>query len=205
MSNSPCTALRLLSDFGDLKPGDVIVQNAGGSPVGTAIVQLGRARGLRVVSIVSEAGPDYAPTVERLKLLGSEVGIGEEYLDSKGIRAVMADMPKPKLALNGGTAAMCARLASILPEGTKVVTYCPGIEDSASLRSAKLTGKSFSMGEWLRTADRASVEGMIGELTKMMEGGSLTAWLQRVKFDDLPHAIAEGGVTRRKLVAIMEN
>jgi trans-2-enoyl-CoA reductase len=39
-SRSLCTAYRLLEDYGNLRPGDTIIQNCSDLPTGQAIIQL---------------------------------------------------------------------------------------------------------------------------------------------------------------------
>lgn len=205
LSASPFTALRLLSDFAQLSFGDVVLHNDAGSPVGTAIAQIAHSRGIRTISIVAESAPNYGPTVERLKLMGADVVIGEAYLDTTGFGAVLKDMPAPKLAINGGNANSSALLAGLMPKGCKMVTYCPGDADAEVLNKADVTNSQFSLPDWLATAKRSDVETMVSTLTDMIQEGKFTAWLQRVKFDELPSAIEEGGAYKRKLVAIMDN
>ncbi|KAI0564749.1 trans-2-enoyl-CoA reductase [Gracilaria domingensis] len=204
LSASPFTAYRLLRDFVNLQPGDVVLQNAASSPVGSAIVQLAKSMGLETVSLVNTPSADYAPTVERLKLMGGDVVIGDQYITTEGFYQVMSDMPKPSLVINGADEASCATLAAIAPKGTTMVTYCPGEANPKALRSKGLKNASFSLPEWLEQTDRAQIESMVIDLTNMIESGELTAWLQRVKFDQLPAAIQQGGMINRKLVAVME-
>lgn len=203
LSTSPFTALRILSDFGSLSPGDVIVQNAGSSAVGTAVVQIANAMGLKTVSLVRESSADYAPTVERLKLMGGDVVIGESYVSTAGFQAVMSDIGAPKLGINGSDTVSCALVSSLVGKGATVVTYCPGVLNAASLKAKGASAASFSLPAWLAGSQRSDVEAMVTKLTGMIEDGKLTAWLQRVKFDDLPAAIKAGGMTRRKLVTMM--
>jgi mitochondrial enoyl-[acyl-carrier protein] reductase / trans-2-enoyl-CoA reductase len=49
---NPCTAYRLLKDFGDLQPGDYIIQNAANSMVGQAVVQLANLFGIKTINVV---------------------------------------------------------------------------------------------------------------------------------------------------------
>lgn len=204
LSASPFTAYRILRDFVTLSPGDVILQNAGSTPVGTAIVQLAKAMGVQTISLVNTSSADYAPTVERLKLMGGDVVIGEPYVSTHGFQQVLSDMPKPSLIINGGDEASCATLAALAPEGSTVVTYCPGVVDTAALTSKSCKPTTFSLPDWLEQTDRAQVQNMVIDLTNMIESGQLTAWLQRVKFDQLPAAIQQGGMVNRKLVAVMD-
>lgn len=204
LPGSPCTAVRLLSDFKALSPGDVVVQTAAGSPVGSALSQLAARRGARVISIVDETGRNYAPTVERLKLTGSEVVFGAAHVDNAGVRAVLADMPAPTLAVHGGAADSCKALASVISRGCPVVTYCPGVADEAVLANAGAEGATFSLAEWMRAAGRDEVQKMVDEVAALMEEGELSGWLQRVEYDRLLSAVESGGVYNRKLVAVMD-
>lgn len=203
LTASPFTALRLISDFASLAPGDVILQNEASSAVGTAVVQIAAALGFRTVSLVRESMMDYAPTVERLKLMGGDVVIGESYANSAGFKSVMADLPAPKLALNGSPdAESAATMVSLLSGNATVVSYPPGIPSSV-VANDKLKAETFSLSDWLENADRKDVESMVSVLTDLVEQEKLTAWLQRVPFEDLPAAVQRGTMLRRKLVAIM--
>lgn len=205
LPGSPCTAYRLLNDYQRLQSGDVILQTAGGSSVGSALSQMASQRGLRLISLVSESARDYAATVERLKLQGSEVVIGESYVKTEGFKSVVQDMDKVKLAFHGsGDVGSCEALTEVLPHGCEVIWYCPGVADSRILGKRGVAAKEFSLAHWLRSADRAQIEDMLKEVCEQMIDGRLTGWLQRVRFDELPHAIKRGGMTRRKLVAMME-
>lgn len=205
LSASPFTALRLLSDYASLSPGDVILQNAGAGPVGTAVVQIANSLGLKTVSLIDTPYSDYAPTVERLKLLGGDVVIGENYIETNGFRAVMDDLPKPKLVLNGGNQASCGLLADLSGKDATFVTYCPGETNEAAISREGLKKETFSLPSWLEKSSREEVEWMVSTLVNLIEEGKLTAWLQRVRFDELVSALEEGSKTQRKLVAVMDS
>lgn len=205
LSTSPFTALRLLCDFVSLSPGDVVVQNEGSSAIGTAVVQIANAMGLKTVSLVSESGPDYAPAVERLKLMGGDVVVGEWYGESTGLENVLADMGSPKLGLNSGGKKCCALLSGLVAKGGTIVSHCSGIADSASMKAKQQSKGVFSLPRWLENSSREEVEVMVRRLTNMIEDGKLTAWLQRVEFDELPAAIEASGLSGRKLVAVMSS
>lgn len=52
LSVNPATAYRLLADFENLSPGDVIIQNGANSMVGLAVVQMARERGIKTINII---------------------------------------------------------------------------------------------------------------------------------------------------------
>lgn len=64
-SRSLCTAYRLLEDYGSLRPGDTIIQNAADLPVGQAAIQLCKMLKIRTINLV----PDDAG-FERSKVRG---------------------------------------------------------------------------------------------------------------------------------------
>lgn len=193
--SAPLTAMRLLAEA---KPGDVVLQNAASGPVGTAVVQIARVMGVSTVSLVAESMTEYAPTVERLKLMGGDVVIGESYATSAGFKAVLDDLPAPKLALNGAQDA--AALLALTPKGATVVSYSP---HSVAEHKDGVKTDSFSLAEWLDATDAHTVESMLVALTDLMRQEKLTGWLQRVPFEKLPNAVERGTMLRRKLVAIM--
>ena len=71
LSVNPATAHLLLSEFVQLKAGDVVVQNAANSAVGQAVIQLAKLRGVKTVSIIRDRA-DYKQVVEQLKALGGD-------------------------------------------------------------------------------------------------------------------------------------
>ena len=67
---NPPTALLMLSDFVDLKPGDWVIQNVANSAVGRLLIVLARQRGLRTVNVVRRA-----ELAGELKALGADIVI----------------------------------------------------------------------------------------------------------------------------------
>lgn len=101
-SVNPPTAIRLLEDYGDLKPGDWVIQNGANSNVGIAVIQYAKKLGLKTINVVRR---------EELKQplldLGGDVIITEDLDYHKSIRDLTGGA-KPKLALNsiGGESAL---------------------------------------------------------------------------------------------------
>lgn len=199
LPGSPCTAYRLFHDYVELSAGDVIIQTAGGSPVGSALSQLASSHGVRVVSIVSEVARNYAATVERLKLQGSEVAVGESYIANDGIETVLSSLPPPKIMFHGGNERCASILKKFLPNDCPIVTYASGATDG----SLSHITKDFSLADWLCNADEEAVRKMVSDVVNLMKQGKISSWLQRIPFADLPTALEEGGISSRKLVAII--
>ncbi|MES2569221.1 MAG: 2-enoyl thioester reductase domain-containing protein, partial [Verrucomicrobiota bacterium] len=110
---NPATALRMMRDFVDLRPGDWILQNAANSGVGRAVIGMARLFGFKTLNIVRR--PEL---IEELKAGGADMVL----VDGEGIRAAIGETPI-RLALNavGGESAL--RLAEALSPGGTLVTY----------------------------------------------------------------------------------
>jgi mitochondrial enoyl-[acyl-carrier protein] reductase / trans-2-enoyl-CoA reductase len=93
------SAYRMIHDFVSLKPGDVILQNGGNSVVGQSVIQIAKSMGLKTISII-RARPDQHEIVERLKMVGGDIVVTEDYASKSSMFRLISDLPKPKLALN---------------------------------------------------------------------------------------------------------
>jgi hypothetical protein len=54
VSVNPCTALRMLQDIVDLKPGASVVQNGATSMVGQCVIQLARINDLHTINLIRD-------------------------------------------------------------------------------------------------------------------------------------------------------
>ncbi|GAB0491272.1 hypothetical protein MMPV_002524 [Pyropia vietnamensis] len=203
LTSGASTALRLLSDFGSLSSGDVVVQSGGESAVGEAVAQLAAKRGVKTVTFVKE-NAEYTATVERLKAVGGDVVVSEAYASSSGMRELIADIGSPKLALNGTGGKVATEMARMLAPCGTLVTYgsaTPGLTVPASALTGKdLVLRGFSMQRWLETASRADAEGMVAELA---EAGLSSSALSKVKFCNLLEVLGEVRSGGGGFVAVM--
>jgi trans-2-enoyl-CoA reductase len=160
------TALRLLSDFVRLAPGDVVLQNAGNSGVGLLVSQLASALfGTRVVSLVrrdehKRTPEEFDVLVDHLKTVGKNaLVVAEEdlLLDPQARKDFDRQLRElsgsgqslPKLALNavGGTSAK-SLLHALDPGGT-MVTYGGMSGEPVSVATPQLIFKDVRvMGYW---------------------------------------------------------
>ena len=125
------TALRMLTDFVKLKPGDTVIQNAGNSGVGFLTSQLAKQlMDVRVVSIIRRGSrtPDAIDALrEYLMSIGGvdRVLVEEDLQDGEMLRSVISELrdKPPVLALNavGGTSSLL--LLKLLDKGGTHVTY----------------------------------------------------------------------------------
>jgi trans-2-enoyl-CoA reductase len=120
---NPCTAYRMLKDFGNLKPGDVVIQNSANSAVGQSVIQIAKAWNLRTVNVVRNRD-NLEQLAEQLKQLGATHVVTEEFLRKPEMKDLIKSLgAAPKLALNGvGGKSATELLRHIAPKGT-MVTY----------------------------------------------------------------------------------
>jgi trans-2-enoyl-CoA reductase len=115
----------MLKDFGDLRPGDTVLQNGANSAVGLNVIQLAKAWGLKTLNVIrTRPEPGLTQLVDTLKGLGADhVVLEEDLRKPEHMEKVMKDTPKAKLALNcvgGKNATDCMRFMA--PKGV-MVTY----------------------------------------------------------------------------------
>jgi NADPH:quinone reductase-like Zn-dependent oxidoreductase len=115
-SINPSTAALLLSEFVPLSPGDWVIQNAGNSGVGRAVIAMAKESGLRTVSLVRRQ-----ELIEDLRAAGGDVVL----LDGAGVAARVAEATgHAHIALGlegvGGEAALSVA-GSVAAGGTMVV------------------------------------------------------------------------------------
>jgi len=115
-SINPSTGALLLSEFVRLSPGDWIIQNAGNSGVGRAVIAFAKECGLRTVSLVRRQ-----ELIDELIAVGGDVVL----LDGAEVAAQVAEATgnaRIALGLEGvGGAAALSVAGSVAPGGTVVV------------------------------------------------------------------------------------
>lgn len=169
---NPPTSYCLLRQFVDLKAGDWIVQNAGNSAVGLAVIQMAKALGIHTVSAVRRA-----ELIEPLKVLGAD----QVVLEGSGWERGVPDLTKGKglrLALNsvGGTSAIAQLKA--LEEGATQVTFGGMTGEAVRFPTRYLIFNDLRLvGFWwdayCRTAERGAVEAIMAAVFEMQANGSL--------------------------------
>lgn len=120
MSVNPTTSLRLLRDFVDLQPGDVIAQNGSTSAVGRGVIELANAMGYKTINIIRD-GPNAEQQKSELYNLGATLVVKEGTSRMASKKAGLAE--KAKLALNCIGGPQSEEVSSLLCEGGTMVTY----------------------------------------------------------------------------------
>jgi len=210
VSVNPSAAYRMLEDFVTLKSGDVIVQNGANSTVGISVIQLAAQRGIKTINIIRDR-PDFADAVERLKRLGGYVVVSDSYAQTPQFKRLIANLPKPQLALNcaGGQAA--TDVARTLGENGTFVTYGGMSNRPVTLPTSlfifrNISAKGFWLTKWAETHSVEHRGKMLNSLFDLIRQDNLKLWLETHKFEKFFEALARSQESKkeRKVVLTMD-
>ena len=138
---NPATAMFMLEQFVDLKPGDWVIQNAANSAVGRCLIQLARAKGISTINVVRRSDLN-----EELIELGADLVFedGEDLADRVRKEIGEANIP---LGIDAVAGKATSNLAETLSEGGTVVNYgllsgepCQLTPDMIVFKGITLTG-----------------------------------------------------------------
>eukprot|EP00980_Cylindrotheca_fusiformis_P023437 scaffold10476_cov142-Cylindrotheca_fusiformis.AAC.12 len=187
------TALRMLSDFVVLQPGDVVVQNAGNSGVGLMVSQIATELfGVSVVSLVrrgSKNQEEFNDLVIHLEEFGkAALVVAEEDLkDKQAWKKFKSDIKElsgsghdlPKLALNTvGGESVKQLIRSVAKHGT-VVTYGgmsgePVVVGTPQLIFKDVQLRGYWQSRWMVQQSHDKKQEMVDTLVKLVLDGAVT-------------------------------
>ena len=172
LAANPPTALLMLENFGDLQPGDWVIQNAANSSVGVSLVQIAKAMKLRTVNIVRRP-----QLIDHLAGFGADVtlvagaGLHERVMEatkrcpiSLGIDAIAGDATR--------------QMANCLSDGATVVNYGllsgrPCEVDAADVIFRDISLRGFWYSRWFANASPAAVKSLFNRLVGMLQAKTL--------------------------------
>ncbi len=172
---NPPTVWRILHDFADLKPGDWVVQNAGSSALGQALVQIAHALGFKTISLVR----DVAKWEPILKSLGGDAVLPEEKDSIKKVAEIVGGKANlPKLALNSIGGESVSRLTRMVGFAGTVVTFGGMVGDLIRFPTRNfifddLRLRGFWMDRWNRSATAADRAELTEQIFSLMRDGKL--------------------------------
>ncbi|HEX2885337.1 zinc-dependent alcohol dehydrogenase family protein [Vineibacter terrae] len=201
---NPPTALLMLTDMTDLKPGDWVVQNVANSAVGRLVIPLAKARGLKTVNVVRRDS-----LFADLKALGADACVvdGPDLADQ--VAAATGGAPI-RLGLDAVSGAATARLAACVADGGVVCNYgaMSGEDPTVSrsdliYRGLNLTG--FMLGRFMAKRSLAQIRDIYADLGRQLLDGRLSAPVEKIyAIDDIKEALVraqEGERSGKILVA----
>lgn len=201
---NPPTAMLMLSDFVDLKPGDWVIQNVANSAVGRLLIVLARQRGLRTVNVVRRAELE-----GELKALGADIVIVDGDDLSRQVAKATGDA-RIMLGVEAIGGAATGRLADcIATDGTLVHYGSMSGEDPKVGRSnfiyrgVRLTG--FMLGRFLGRRSPEKIREIYADVAKQVMAGKLSAPVDTVyPIEKIKEALAhadKGGRNGKILVS----
>ena len=169
---NPATALLMLRNYVALQPGDWVIQDAANSGVGTNLIRLAQADGIRTVNVVRRSSLS-----EPLQAIGADVVV----VDGDDLAARVRDATggaSIRLAIDAIGGAMVLRLADCLAEGGTVVNYGLLSGQPCQLGAHHTIFKGITLtGFWLQKAltsmARPDLEALYADLAARIADGTL--------------------------------
>lgn len=171
---NPPTALLLLSDIVDLKPGDWVVQNVANSAVGRLVVTLAKARGLRTVNVTRRED-----VFAELTALGADICLTDGPDLPARVKEATRGAAIP-LALDAVAGDATGRMAQCIREEGTVCTYGAMSGANADIpigeivfRGVSFTG--FMLGRFLGRRSAEEIRAIYAELAEGIAKGTIHA------------------------------
>jgi NADPH:quinone reductase-like Zn-dependent oxidoreductase len=169
---NPATALMMLRNYVELAPGDWVIQDAANSGVGSNLIRLAKADGIRTVNVVRREA-QIAP----LQAIGGDVVVVDGPDLAERVHAGTGGA-SIRLAIDAIGGELVMRLADCLAEGGTVVNYgllsgqpCMLGAHHTIFKSITLTG--FWLQKTLTAMARADLAGLYGDLAERIRSGAL--------------------------------
>jgi NADPH:quinone reductase-like Zn-dependent oxidoreductase len=190
---NPATALLMLRNYVDLRPGEWVIQDAANSGVGTNLIRLAAADGIRTVNVVRRDS-----LIEPLRAIGADVvvvdgaDLAERVRQATGGGAI-------RLAIDAIGGDIVLRLADCLAEGGTVVNYgllsgqpCQLGAHHTIFRGITLTG--FWLQKSLTAMARPDLEQLYGDLARRIAEGGLRVEIEATyPIEEIKAALAHAG------------
>ena len=166
------TAWRLLEDFGSLRSGDTIVQNAGDEAVGVAVLQLCKLLRLNCICVLADT-PQFLILAQRLKEQFGAVHVVRDGPAMADALAAAGVQSKPRLALDAWGGESGRRLLRVLRAGSSLVCYAlrtskiPTLDVSLLLYH-QISLHGFSLAAWVEQEGAAAYASMLGRIAELV-------------------------------------
>ena len=190
---NPATALLMLRSYVDLQPGDWVIQDAANFGVGTNLISLAKADGIRTANVVRRTS-----LTEPLEAIGADVVVVDG--DDLATRVRQATGGAPiRLAIDAIGGAMVLRLADCLAEGGTVVNYGLLSGQPCQLGAHHTIFKGITLtGFWLQKAltsmARPELEALYGDLATRVADGTLKVEVEATyPIEEIKAALAHAG------------
>lgn len=196
---NPLTAWMLLHRLVELHPGDWIIQNAGTSAVGVAVIQIAHAMGVHTLNLVRNKEARY----DELKSYGADVIAQDDTFDPKMVQEYTGGK-RPVLGFNsiGGESVM--RLIKSMQYGGTVVTFGGVLGDKVRFPTRELifnglTLQGFWLDRWSQAQTHETMQQMYDIVFDLIRSGVVKIPVdQVVKLSEGPLALLNAYESRTK-------
>ncbi|MEM7267823.1 MAG: zinc-dependent alcohol dehydrogenase family protein [Pseudomonadota bacterium] len=190
MRANPGTALAMLRDIVDLKPGDWVAQNAANSSVGVNVVKIAKARGLKTLNVVRRES-----AVQPLLDLGADIVLAADDSAPKTDQQASIAFDAIGGRATGALSAMAGYGGTVVTYGVLSGEECALSPHDIVFRGVSLTG--FWLAEWYGGATPEKIVAHHAELEGLMRDGVIGAAVAaRYPLAEIGKAVAhasEGG------------
>ncbi|KAN0031435.1 hypothetical protein ACTFIV_005299 [Dictyostelium citrinum] len=193
ISINPTTAYLLLNDFVKLAQGDVIIQNASNSMVGLSVIQMAKARGIKTINVIRNS-PEFEDNVQRLKQLGGDIVVSEEYVRTPAFRKLISDLPSPKLALNAVGGQSATELSRILADNGTLVTYGGMSREPVTIPTSQLIFRNiqirgFWLNKWIEQHTDSEKQSVYDAIFDLIRKKQFKLMIEKHKFSEFDQAL----------------
>lgn len=187
---NPPTALLLLTDIVELKPGDWVIQNVANSAVGRLVIALARQRGIRTMNVVRRES-----LFPELSTLGADACV----VDGPDLAEQVKAHTKGgavRLGIDAVSGRATARLSSAVSDGGVICNYGSMSGEDPVMPRAALTGGGqalvgFILGRGLAKRTLGEIRTIYDDLGRQVLKGALYAPVEKVyPIDDIKAALA---------------
>ena len=179
LAANPPSAMLMLEKFTSLNRGDWVLQNAANSSVGTSLIQLAKARGLRTVNIVRRES-----VIPLLKSFGADVVLvdGPDLTERISQATQQASI---RLGIDAIAGEATGHIAACLTESGTVINYGllsgqPCKIDSADVLFRNISLKGFWYAGWLSKALTSEIASVFERLVSLHQSGELRVPVEAV-------------------------
>jgi NADPH:quinone reductase-like Zn-dependent oxidoreductase len=201
---NPPTALLMLTDYVDLKPGEWVIQNAANSAVGGYLAQIAHSRGLKTVNVVRRSSAQ-AAAMEN----GADVVLVDG--DDLPMRVKQATgRARIRLGIDAVGGDATARLGQCLTDGATLLNYGVMSGQSISIPAGFLifrdvTVRGFWLARWFRQASPQRQMEVFAELAQLVAAGTVRARIQAsYKLEQIKQAITAAAAGERDGKILLE-
>ncbi|MBI2977946.1 MAG: zinc-binding dehydrogenase, partial [Rhodospirillales bacterium] len=181
----------MLKNYGGLKRGDWLIQNAANSGVGRLVIRIAKARGFRTVNVARRE-----ELVEPLEKLGASVVVVDGDDLAKRVREATAGADI-RLAIDAVAGTATLRLSECLSDGASIVNYgrlsgepCMVSPNRVIFAGVTLTG--FWLVKHLGAMSDGERRALYADLGKRVAAGELTTEIEAVyAIADIKKALAQ--------------